>query len=224
MIDRASHPDATLFDFGPLAGVYDRWYDTPAGRTHDEAQKRDVRRLLPPTPSHETLLDVGCGTGHWSSFFAGMGYQVTGIDIAPQMIDLARAAVPECSFMVGDVYGMRFRDASFDVVAAMATLEFLPNSELAIQEMIRCARPGGSLLIGTLNRLAPLNQHRLLKGRQPYASADLFSPKELRALLCPRGRVRMVASSPRERKRRLTITKRIGRRLRGPFVVAEVDV
>jgi len=221
----------SLFDFGPMASEYDRWYATPAGQAHDRVQKEDVRRLLRPASAGQTLLDIGCGTGHWSLFFAGMGYQVKGVDIAPEMIEVARSKVPECSFQVADVYDLPFDDGAFDVVAAMATLEFLPDSAAAVGEMVRCTRRGGYLLVGTLNRLAPLNQHRIAKGKQPYSSARLFSPEELRRFLTPWGRVRMVASLPPGHGRHPLRPKRIVGRiaglrstLDGPFIVAEVDL
>jgi SAM-dependent methyltransferase len=219
----------SLFDFGPLAREYDRWYDTAAGQAHDRVQKADVKRLLRPASASETLLDVGCGTGHWSSFFAEMGYQVTGGDIAPAMTEVARARAPECSFQVADAHDLPFDDGTFDVVAAMATLEFLPDPAAAIREMVRCARNGGRLLVGTLNRLAPLNQQRIAKGKPPYSSAHLLSPDELRGLLAPWGRVRMVASAPPGHGRHPLRSKRVvGRiaglrsKLDGPFIVAEV--
>ena len=228
MVGRITHLEKSLFNFGPLALEYDRWYETPAGEAHDRVQKEDVRRLLHPA-SGQTLLDVGCGTGHWSSFFAEMGYQVTGIDVAPEMIDVARRAVPECTFQIADACELPFEDASFDVVASMVVLEFLPNPTTAVQEMARCAKLRGSLLFGTLNRLAPLNKHRISKGKEPYASGHLFSPAELRSLLSPWGRVSMVASSPRRDERRPLLPKRIlgriaahRRKLDGPFIVAEV--
>jgi len=227
--ERVTHAERSLFDFGPLAREYDRWHETSAGRAHDRVQKEDVRRLLRTGRAGERLLDVGCGTGHWSSFFAGMGYQVTGVDTAPEMIEVARHAVPEGSFRVADACELPFEDASFDVAAAMATLEFIPDPAAAVREMVRCAKPGGSLLVGTLNRHAPLNQHRLSKGKQPYASAHLFSPGDMRSLLARWGHVRMVASHSRQRKARSFMSKRITNRLPlfrgkldGPFIVAEV--
>jgi SAM-dependent methyltransferase len=230
MVVERAHP-ASLFDFGPLAQEYDRWYETPAGQVHDRVQKEDVRRLVQPGHAGEWLLDVGCGTGHWSPFFAVMGYRVTGIDVSPEMIAIARAAVPQCAFEVADACDLPLGDASFDVAAAMATLEFIPDPAAAVREMVRCAKPGGTLLIGTLNRLAPVNRRRLSKGRQPYASAHLFSPDELRNFLAPWGRVRMVASSPGPRKGRPFLSKRIATRLPvfrgrldGPFIVAEVGL
>ena len=229
MAEGLPHLANSLFDFGPLAHGYERWYGTPAGRAHDRVQKQDVRRLLRPAESHERLLDVGCGTGHWSRFFLSLGYEVHGIDLSGEMIAAACAAVPGCTFEVADACDLPFDAASFDVVASMATLEFVRDPAVAVREMARCVRPGGRLLIGTLNRLAPLNQHRVSKGRQPYASAHLLALEELTELLQPCGRLRMLASPAARRKRGGPFTRIFPRgvaprrrSLSGPFIVAEV--
>ena len=231
MAERITRPAGSLFDFGPSARDYDRWYATPAGQVHDRVQKADVRRLLCPASAGETLLDVGCGTGHWSSFFAGMGYRVTGIDVAPEMVEVVQSAVPGCTFQVADAHALPFDDGTFDIVAAMATLEFVPDPAAAIAEMARCARRGGHLLVGTLNRLALLNQHRIAKGKEPYASTHLLSPDELRSLLAPWGPARMLASSPDRRGGGALPPEGVAgpppvRRggLNGPFIVAEVGL
>lgn len=229
MAERMTHHAGSLFDFEPLAREYDRWYDTPAGQAHDRVQEDDVRRLLRPASAGQTLLDVGCGTGHWSAFFAEMGYQVTGVDVSRAMIEVARSAVPQCTFQVADAHELPCDDGVFDVVASMATLEFLPDQAAAIREMARCARKHGHLLVGTLNRLAPLNQHRIAKGKPPYSAAHLLSPNELRSLLSPSGRVRMVASSLPGHGHRPSLPKRVAGRIaglwgnfNGPFIVAKV--
>ncbi len=224
----------TRFDFGPLALDYERWYETEAGRLHDRAQKADVKVLLPRPRAGARLLDVGCGTGHWSRFFAALGYEVHGVDLSAAMITVAESRhTPGCSFAVADAARLPFPDARFDVVAAMAVLEFVPGQEAAVREMARCTRPGGTLLIGTLNRLAELNRRRLAAGEQPYASARLLAPDELEGLLSPYGAVRMRASSPEEAdpgSRETTgAASGPGRRpgaqaaLTGPFLVAEVQ-
>ncbi|MFW6061905.1 MAG: class I SAM-dependent methyltransferase [Planctomycetota bacterium] len=229
MVQPSRHPDRSLFDFDALAREYDRWYETPAGQMYDRVQKEDVRRLLPPAVAGQTLLDVGCGTGHWSAFFAEMGYRVTGVDLAAQMIEVARAATGQCTFLVADACHLPFGKSSFEAVAAMATLEFLPDPAAAVQEMVRCAKRDAHLLIGTLNRLAPLNRRRLAEGREPYASAHLLAPEELHVLLAPFGHVRMVASSLPGCDGRPSLAKRAVRRsagsrnrLAGPFLIAEV--
>lgn len=213
MMERQDHRDRSLFDFAPLAGQYDQWYATPAGRAHDRAQKRDVRRLLPRASAGQALLDIGCGTGHWSAFFAEMGYRVTGVDIAETMIEVARSAVPQCTFQVADACRLPFDDGTFDVAAAMATLAFVPDAAAAVGEMARCTTTGGRLLVGALNRLAPLNQHRLARRKEPYASGQLLSPAEVKCLLSPYGRVRMIASQRSSPHRPRPLPKRIVERL-----------
>ena len=197
MTDRpGSGPDGSLHDFGPLAGGYDQWYETDRGRVQDRVQKKDMERLLGEAPAGGEFLEVGCGTGHWSVFFAGRGWGVTGVDIAPAMIAVARGRLPGGRLLVADGSALPFAGGSFDRVAAVTVLEFTADPAAAVAEMVRCLRPGGALLVGGLNRLAPLNRERLREGRAPYAAAWLPAPGELHRLLAPWGRVRMVASAP----------------------------
>ena len=225
MTDKAQ----SLFDFGPTAAEYDRWYDTPAGRAHDRQQKTLVRELLPPANTSDQLLDVGCGTGHWSSFFASLGYAVVGVDISEQMIEVAKAsASAQCLFGVADACDLPFDAHSFEVVAAMATLEFVSDAPRVLAEMFRTVMSHGSVVVGTLNRLAPVNRHCVAKGKEPYASARMFSPKELLELLAPFGHVRagVTAEKPGSRRRRIwkAVTRRASLRQEpaGAFLVAEV--
>lgn len=185
----------SVFDFGQVAQEYDRWYATAKGQAHDKVQKADVQHLLGFSPRKARLLDIGCGTAHWSRFFASLGYTVVGVDAAPEMIRVAQNRnSPGVTVHVAEASALPFPDASFDVAAAMAVLEFLSNPEAVLQEMVRCTKPQGRILIGSLNRLAPVNRQRLAERKEPYASGHLFSPDELAALLQPFGSVRMRAS------------------------------
>lgn len=226
---RVTDKAQSLFDFGPMAGEYDRWYETAAGKAHDRQQKSEVPKLLPPVNAGDRLLDVGCGTGHWSRFFAQQGFAVIGADISPEMIAVARSHnTPNCRFELADACHLPFQDVFFDVVAAMATLEFVSDPRAALAEMFRCLKPGGSVLLGTLNRLAPVNRRRVAKGKRPYASARMFAPDELRDLLALFGRVRMRVTADRARSRQGRMCKDMperlsfGRQCTGPFIVAEV--
>jgi len=217
-----------LFDFAPFAETYDRWYATPGGRTHDLAQKADVFGFLARGGTDARLLDVGCGTGHWTRYFAMLGYAVVAVDVSSEMVHVAYGSRPSgTAFHVADAAALPFEDAAFDVAAAMATLEFLPAPAEALEEMARCVRHGGRLLIGSLNRSASLNRKRLAQRREPYASGHLYSPDELERLLEPFGRIRMVASDPDgaflpEEPGELDRGS-IGAGLDGPFIVAEVQ-
>ena len=185
----------SLYDFGSMVDKYDRWYETPEGRSHDKQQKSAVRRLLREVAPGDRLLDVGCGTGHWSRFFTGLGFSVFGIDISPQMIEKARSHNwPGCRFEVADAEHLPSTNHSFEVVAAMFTLEFVANPDKVLAEMCRCVKPGGMLIVGTLNKSDPLNLDRIAQGEEPYASAHMFSPPELDKMLAQCGQVRMSGS------------------------------
>jgi len=220
----------SLFDFGTLAAGYERWYRTPVGKAYDREEKAAVLRLLPPPAPGDRLLDVGCGTGHWSRFFASLGFEVIGVDISIEMVNVARSQhSPRCRFEIADACRLPFDELSFDVVTAIATLEFVSAPEAMVAEMFRCTKLNGSVIIGTLNKLAPLNRQRVAQGKEPYASARLFSPQEVRAALARYGRVRMrVSGYPPEHKwtRPLRALRRRswlrGSQRTGVFIVAAV--
>ncbi len=99
------------------------------------------------------LLDVGCGPGTITADFAarlGDG-SVVGIDLAEEVVALARehpsSSGADLTFLVGDVYGLEFEDASFDVVFAHQVLQHLGQPVDALREMRRVLKPGGLLAV-----------------------------------------------------------------------------
>ena len=227
MAEKMKSPSGSTFDFGPFADGYESWYTTEEGRAHDLVQQKDVEEVLRNAPSSGHLLEVGCGTGHWSRFFYSLGYDVCGVDVSEEMIAVARKNVPGCCFDISDARDLPFSASSFDIVASITALEFIPDPEAAIMEMVRCVRPGGALVLGTLNRLAPINRDRLEKGEEPYASGHLFSPDELMDAVAPLGETGMTASSLDQGQNPPRILgpgdrSLFGELLKGPLLVAVV--
>jgi ubiquinone/menaquinone biosynthesis C-methylase UbiE len=177
------------FDFGRIADRYDAWYQAPRGATYDRLEKRAIERLLPPAPDGGRLLEVGCGTGHWSRYFVSRGFEVTGLDISQRMIAVARQKnIASATFEVADAERLPFADETFDVAAAITSLEFMGDAARAVAEMARCAKKmGGTLIVGALNRLSPYNLGKQRNASSMYASAMLFSPADLKNLLKPFG-------------------------------------
>ena len=180
---------SSRFDFDAVADTYDQWYETAEGAMYDRLEKKAVSRYLRQNTQGKKLLEVGCGTGHWGRFFSDCGFAVTGIDVSEPMIKIAQSKnIPNASFQIADGHSLPFKDNSFDVTAAITTLEFAGNAELVLQEMVRCTRkPSGELLIGVLNALAPLNRNRQEDPESLYAKARLFSPDQLKKLLSKYG-------------------------------------
>jgi ubiquinone/menaquinone biosynthesis C-methylase UbiE len=141
-------------------------------------------------------LEVGCGTGHWSRFFSEYGFEVIGVDISERMVNIVKSKnISDASFQLADGHSLPFPDETFDVTAAITTLEFVRDAEGVLREMVRCTRkPGGQLLVGVLNVLARLNRSRKKRPESPYTKARLFSPSQLKQLLEPFGRLAMVTA------------------------------
>jgi len=194
---------SSRFDFDIVADSYDQWYRTAEGAMYDRLEKKAICRFLRKKKQERKLLEVGCGTGHWSRFFSDCGFEVTGVDISESMIKKAKNKnIADASFQIADIHSLPFADNSFDVTAAITTLEFAGNVELALQEMARCTRkPSGKLLIGVLNSLSRLNRSRQQNPESLYAKADLFSPEQLKKLLSKYGQTELCTAGfvPRQK-------------------------
>ena len=181
---------ASRFDFDPIADSYDSWYAGRRGAMYDRLEKKAIIRYLPPHAKGEKLLEVGCGTGHWSRVFSEYGFEVTGVDVSERMIDIAKSKnISDVSFQVADGHSLPFADETFDVTAAITTLEFVRDAEAVLREMMRCTRKSGKILLGVLNGLSKVNRQRANSPESPYSAARLFSLIELKEFLEPFGRV-----------------------------------
>lgn len=106
-----------------------------------------LRHLQPET----SLLDVGCGPGTITASLAAIVAPGSVVALDAHADVVAAAArdhpAPNLSFEVGDVYALRFADASFDVVHAHQLLQHLTDPVAALREMHRVARPGGMVAV-----------------------------------------------------------------------------
>jgi SAM-dependent methyltransferase len=95
----------------------------------------------------EAVLDVGSGTGALASAVASAmpSARITGVDPSPEYVAHARAAAAgdRIRFVVGDAQALDQPDAAFDRVLSLLVVNFIPDRERAIREMIRVTRPGG---------------------------------------------------------------------------------
>ena len=119
---------------------------------HSAMAERWMREIHAQLPEEKNLkiLDVGCGAGFFSILLAKEGYQVTGIDLTPDMIKNARLLAEEekvsCEFQVMDAENPEFPDETFDVVISRNLTWTLPHVQHAYQEWIRVLKKGGILL------------------------------------------------------------------------------
>ena len=98
------------------------------------------------------VLDVACGTGvaaRAALTRVGASGRVSGIDLNPAMISVARDQAPDIDWRVGDAADLPYEDRSFDAVLCQSALFFFPDPQRACREMARVLRRGGRLALQT---------------------------------------------------------------------------
>jgi ubiquinone/menaquinone biosynthesis C-methylase UbiE len=139
---------ANPFDDPGVAARYEEWYVGP-GASADRVEKDLLSKALETFPERKTLLEVGCGSGHFTRWFRDRGLATIGVDLSRTMLAEARH-LGTSACVLADASALPFADRSFDLVALVATLEFLPAPERALRDAVRVARDG--LVLGTFNR------------------------------------------------------------------------
>jgi ubiquinone/menaquinone biosynthesis C-methylase UbiE len=190
------------FEEDSVAQHYEQWYEVGEGHRADLLEKELLSKLLGGFSNVQSLLEIGCGTGHFTRYFATFFPSVVGLDISPAMLKEARrlnvehpdvehpdaigaiGADRRIPYLMGDALRLPFSDASFDVVAFITTLEFLNNPQQALKEAGRFARQG--LLLGVLNAHSLMGIARRLEGMKKttiFNQAHFYSVGELSQLV-----------------------------------------
>ena len=165
------------------AAGYEGWYATARGQRADLAERALLERLLAPFDGAQSALEVGCGTGHFTQWFAGRMPHVVGLDRATAMLAEARRLHPHLLLIQGDAHNVPIRNQIVDLCVFVLTLEFLENPEAALAEAVRAARRG--LVVVALNRwsLGGFSRRWGRDARRPLLGrARDFTPLSLRAL------------------------------------------
>lgn len=163
------------------AEAYEAWYDSPRGRWIGAVEYSLLRAMLHPD-ANSSLLDVGCGTGHFTrAFAADVSGVLVGLDPDLNWLRYAHAH-SAASYAAGRAERLPFPDKSFDFSICVTALCFVADEERALREMLRVTRR--RLVLGLLNRYSLLY---LQKGRHGgsggYKGARWHTPDEIRSLL-----------------------------------------
>ncbi len=134
--------------------AYHAWYASPRGAWMGAREMAVLQELLHPDAG-ESLLDVGCGTGFFSSRFADAGLQVTGLDANRAMLDFARQRDGRIEWRLGQAEKLPFADRQFDYVAAITSLCFVTQPAQVLQELWRVSRR--AVILGLLHHRSLLH-------------------------------------------------------------------
>ncbi|HEV7711364.1 MAG TPA: methyltransferase domain-containing protein [Asanoa sp.] len=147
---RPPRPPNDPRQYHDLAG---EWWrpDGPFAILHWLAEAR--ARLVPPaTREGAVLVDVGCGAGLLAPHVWAHGYHHVGVDLVPSALE--QAASHGVSPLAGDAGSIPLASGSADVVVAGEILEHVPDLPGTVAELCRVLRPGGLLVLDTLNDTA----------------------------------------------------------------------
>ena len=126
------------------------------------------------------MLDVGCGAGQIAIPAARAGAQVTGVDIATNLIEQAQvraaAAGVKARFDEGDAEMLPYADASFDLVVSLIGAMFAPRPERVAAELLRVCRPGGRIVMANWTPAGFVGQMFKTIGRHVPPPALMPSP------------------------------------------------
>jgi len=181
----------TIFD--PIAAVYDQWYAMEMGQLVDTIEKDLVYRLADPQPG-QRMLDIGCGTGNYSLDLARRGLRVTGIDISPAMLEVARQkavqAGLELDLVQADITRLDLPPDYYDLVLSVTAMEFISKPEAVLARAYQSLRPGGRMVVGVIAGESPWSLFYQEHARQNPASvfnyARFYTGQQLLDLL-PKG-------------------------------------
>jgi SAM-dependent methyltransferase len=168
------------------------------GDTRDHWWNRDFLALMAKRwklDSVRTVLDVGCGVGHWSMLLSSVLHddvRVTGMDREPSWVEAAaqraraRGVADRFTYVQGSADALPFPDAAFDLTTCQTVLIHLPDPAAGIREMMRVTKPGGLVAVAEPNNMS---ESLLLDSISARASIDDVIALVRFQLTCERGKI-----------------------------------
>ena len=128
--------------YNDIAGAYHR-FRISGNAPNNEFLVNPAALKLIGNVKGKRILDLGCGTGIVSKQLQDKGGKVSGIDLSPEMIGIAKEYAPGIDFKIGSVMKLPYRDSSFDCVLALLVMNYVPDFDKALSEVWRVTKLGG---------------------------------------------------------------------------------
>ena len=213
------------------AGAYDAWFERPWGRYATATEHRMLLAAAGPVAG-AAVLDAGCGTGRFMQRLEAEGADVIGVDRDADALAIARTRTTG-ALLLGDAHQLALPDRSVDAAFAVTVCEFTADPARVFAELARVVRPGGRVVVGSLNRTSPWGcWNRRQFGSAPWNTARFLDRDALLGLGAAHGRCRLQAGlySPRAMpmiERWSPVLERLGSLLApglGAFQVLTIDI
>jgi ubiquinone/menaquinone biosynthesis C-methylase UbiE len=171
-----------IFDAWPEK--YDQWFESPIGRLIKKYEGDLVLEML-KAGQGERILDAGCGTGIFTLHVLATGACVVGLELSLPMLLRAVRKLEGRAFhpVRGDMTTLPFGENEFDKAVSVTAIEFIEDGQRAINELFRVTKPGGWVVVATLNSLSPWATRRKKKAKNRHSlfeHAFFRSPDQLK--------------------------------------------
>jgi DNA gyrase subunit B len=161
------------------------WHDSAVWITDKELLKSHAALFKPDRGA--LALDVCCGSGVVGASFKDRVKKVVGLDLTPQMVDLAKQRLDEVK--QGTVYDLPFKAGTFDLVCTREVLHLLPWPEKPVSEIYRVMKPGAQFIVGQILPYGAADgpwMYRVFKKKQPLIY-NMFQEEDFKRLLTDAG-------------------------------------
>jgi ubiquinone/menaquinone biosynthesis C-methylase UbiE len=176
--------EKTVYTEEKTAKEYEAYYKTKYRRA-DALEKKLLEKMLSQFNDISQVLEVGCGTGHFTKWMATLGLQCYGADVSKPMLQEAKNTWTQSCLVQCEATQLPFAAQSVDIVAFITSLEFIRDPQTALSEALRVAKKG--LVIGLLNKfsLSTLTkQVKTTSGRsRHYQNAHFYAVKDIEQML-----------------------------------------
>lgn len=169
----------SIFFEQDIARKYDEYYQSDFGRIVDKIEKEIISQFVKKIPRGK-LLELGCGTGHWTEFFVQEGFRVIGVDNSKAMLNIAKQKKNKAKFLLANSENLPFNNESHSIIASITMIEFVKNQQKAIQEMYRVLKKNGWLIIGCLNAESTIGLNK--QQDDVFKYAKLFKLSDLKLI------------------------------------------
>jgi ubiquinone/menaquinone biosynthesis C-methylase UbiE len=176
------HSQETVPWYEPeVVNNYESWYE---GNRADELEKCLLLKMIEQFDSAKSIIEIGCGTTHFTRWLASLGYETAGVDVSPPMIREAKTRWPNGRVLIASSSNLPLESNSFDLAMSVTSLEFMSEPAVVLREAARVARQG--IILGLLNTWSFLALRRklmmLFGAKDDYFNAHFYSILELKRI------------------------------------------
>ncbi len=179
-VNAAAHNELIVDQFNRQAATF--------AERHAHTDPLEIMLRAAGVTASDTVLDLGCGPGLVACAFAAKAAHVTGLDLAPAMLEQAKARQVEHSlanmtWLCGDVAALPFADNSFSIVVTRYTFHHFLSPAAVLAEMVRVCKPGGRVVVADVtppeDKLAAYDHFETLRDPSHAKALSLYQLKDL---------------------------------------------